>query len=418
MRICFTSTAVAGLIAVSAAQADTPPDISDLLQEKGIAGTQTHLASLAEPSPSTDMALAAVTFLRGIERAYQARWRIGENTPLGQMLGLPVLSTQLPENPAPQQMEAGFLRELAQGLIDDMTATRAALKGVDKDAALPLRPESIWFDVNANGQQDDGEALAEFMPRQFGIPVAGTGPSQDGPDAPATPAEVRFDAADAEWLRAYTHMLSGFAEFVLAFDPDTALQARLDMQGALEAQWRESFANDLSPGIFSREAAEFGPVADDIAVILDMLRHDPDPARILAARQHMRDMIAANRGFWASVAAETDNDREWIPNDNQQSALGFNLPQGTGPMWLAVLDEAEAVLDGELLIPFWRFAPGYGINLAKWFENPSALDPIGWIQGASALPYADKGNISRGDMIDQFQMMIGRDAGLYMVLLN
>lgn len=443
MRTAFMPMFLTGLLATTtatvtataqAAPASAAPDLSDLLREKGLAAAQADLAGRGDATPDTAMALAAVSFLRGIERAYQARWRIGENAPLGQMLGLPVLTADLPQNPAPQPLEPDFLNRLAQGLIDDMTATRKALDGVDDSAALTLRPDAIWFDINQNGQPDTAEGLAAFMPAQFGIPLAAATPQPDGSDqgnggqgsadqgdSAAAPV-VRFDAADAEWLRAYTHMLSGFAEFLLAFDPEAALSMRIATQQALADQWRGAMTGDGTAGdgraVLTHEADKFGPLADDIATILSLLRHDPDPARLHAARQHLRDMIAANRRFWDKLGAETDNDREWIPNDRQQAALGFELPKGTGPAWQAVLTEAGSVLDGKLLVPFWRFAPDHGINIAKWFENPSALDPVGWVQGASALPYAEKGPLSRADTLAQFARMFDGPAGLYMILLN
>ena len=35
-----------------------------------------------------------------------------------------------------------------------------------------------------------------------------------------------------------------------------------------------------------------------------------------------------------------------------------------------------------------------GINLAAWFDDPSSLNPIGWLHGRAAYPY-----LARGPMI-------------------
>ena len=129
-------------------------------------------------------------------------------------------------------------------------------------------------------------------------------------------------------------------------------------------------------------------------------------------------MIAENRLFWNSVGQEQDNDREWIPNDAQQAALGFDLPQGTGPAWLAVLDAAQDMLDGRQLIPFWRLAPGHGIDLSLWIKDPQPVDLVGWVQGSAALPYMRQGLTMGGDVFENVTQMFGARTGLYMVLLN
>ena len=50
--------------------------------------------------------------------------------------------------------------------------------------------------------------------------------------------------------------------------------------------------------------------------------------RVARARDHFLAMIGHNRRFWAEVAVEIDDDREWIPNGRQSAVLGFTLPGG------------------------------------------------------------------------------------------
>jgi hypothetical protein len=126
-------------------------------------------------------------------------------------------------------------------------------------------------------------------------------------------------------------------------------------------------------------------------VVVAALRQPPDAAQVQAVRDHWLAMIAANRRLWAAVAAETDNDREWIPNDAQQSALPVTLEPGTAEAWLTVLDEAEAVLQGRLLLPHPLLPQGVGINLASWFDAPGPVDVLAWVQGVGALPHAARG---------------------------
>ena len=140
---------------------------------------------------------------------------------------------------------------------------------------------------------------------------------------------------------------------------------------------------------------DFADMARDPLTVLYLaltaLRQQPDVARVQAARDHWLAMIAANRQFWAAVEAETDNDREWIPNDRQQSALPVTLEPGTGATWLRVLDEAEAVLQGRLLLPHPMLPEGVGIGLSSWMATPGPIDLMAWVQGVGAVPYAARG---------------------------
>ena len=155
------------------------------------------------------------------------------------------------------------------------------------------------------------------------------------------------------------------------------------------------------------------------AVLVNTLRNDPDKAKIKEAKEHLLEMIAANQSFWTMIAEETDDADEWIPNDNQQAALGFDIPEGAGPAWLAVLEDTKKVLDGDKLVPYWRFAPGYGINIQKWIDDPQPIDLVSWVHGGSALPYIGQGDVIEFESVDNFRRRLGGGAaGIYRILFN
>lgn len=370
---------------------------SALIGTKGLTAAAEQLQA-ADASPDRDMALAAVRFLAGIEAAYHARWRIGATSPL---LPVPVLDAELPPNPDPQPIGADFLNALVTDLGAAMQDTREALP--KDDAALVLRLTDLWFDIDGDGTRTPAEDLVTLV----GLPI---------PEG-VTP-EVRFDASDAHWLRAYTHLIGAMTEMALAFDPEPALAKRIALTTELETQFAQPPGQMARDPRFLNEAMAFGPIVDQIAAVVQTLRNQPDPDRVATAAQHLQDMIAENRDFWSAVAAETDNDREWIPNQTQQAALGFDLPPDTADAWLGVLDDAQAVLDGKMLVPFWRFAPGHGIDLKAWIDDPSSVDLIDWIQGSAALPYAKPGLTVGDDNWNRFTTMFQGRAGLYMVLFN
>jgi hypothetical protein len=229
---------------------------------------------------------------------------------------------------------------------------------------------------------------------------------------PATPAPViRFDAADAAWLLAYTHLLSGVSQSILAYDPTDAITRVTGADTAMQAL-RES-----RPEAYDFDAS-FGQAVDIAAIVIAALNQPPDKARAGLARDHFLSMVADNRRFWALVASETDNDREWLPNDKQKSALGIELPSGTGATWLAVLDDAEALLKGARLAPYWRLDGTAGVNVGRMFTDPRPVDVAGWIQGEGALPYLEKGSVVTGASWQAFGGMVSGDAMLFTLFLN
>ncbi|WP_157994902.1 hypothetical protein [Paracoccus tegillarcae] len=390
----------AALLAATPALADDTKT-SALIASDGLTGARKALQA-QPPGPDRDLGLAAVTFLAGIEAGYQARWRVGATNP---MLPVPVIGTPLPENGSPEPMTGDMLSQLLSDLAAAMAATREALPtDPDPDAALVLRLDDVWLDVNGDGQRLQG---AEGLLRLAGLPMP-----EPGRDV------IRFDAADAHWLRAYTHLIEGTARAALAFDPETALSRMIALRTEVARQQAEGAHQLAREPMMRQQAAFIGPFLDIAAVTLQTLRNQPDPEGIQAAADHLTLTVDANRDFWAAVATETDNDREWIPNDSQQAALGFQLPPGTGDAWLDVLDEGRMVLSGERLIPHWRMEPGYGIDLSKWIAEPTPVDFLGWAQGADALAFTGPGLTIGRDAWRRFGDMFGGRAGLYMVLFN
>ncbi len=379
-------------------------DLSALIAAEGLRGAEATLAARPEPTPSDLLALGGVRFLGGVERALRLRYRVGLSDGLAVMSGLPLLRLPIPENPSPAPFEPAMIAALFEGVAADMEEARAALAGIGDDAevAVVLRTEDLWFDIDGNGARGPGEGLPEVaglvLTGGFGPPPAGF--------------EVRFDTADAAWLMAYAHLLSGLSEGVLALDP-TAAVARVTAA-------RAGFAELGLPGPSNDFTLEnqFGDWVDLAAILIGAVEGRSDPARTRAARDHLLAMAAESRRFWTLVARETDDDREWIPNKAQVSATGLPFPPETGARWLAVLAEAEAVLRGERLIPFWRLGEGAGIDLSALLEDPPEIDLAGLVQGAALLPYLRRGPVARAESLMLFDRLLRGDSVLYAIVLN
>lgn len=398
----FKRLVVLALLSAAPAHAET---LSAEIGTKGLAATETRLAGLGAPTEDETLALGAVQFLRAIEGSFQTRWAYGLTD---RSDFLPLLRLPLADNPAPQPFDptviARIFTDAETGLASAIT-TFATLPDTSA-AALELNIGDIWFDVNANTSREPGEGMADII----GTFTMGISPAEAGMEPPALPT-VRFDVADAAWATAYAHLLSGVANAVLAYDPSEPigriLQARMALQEFGPAQPSFITGSDQIPD-----------EVDMIAMILAALDQQPDAARAARSHGHFLAMIDHNRRFWNMVEAETDNDREWLPNARQTAALGVTLPPETGPQWLAVLSDAEALLKGEKLIPYWRTGDLGGVNLQKLFLDPRPVDVAGWIQGWSAVPYVQKGPLVSDENWNRFSDMMLGDAMLFAIWLN
>lgn len=375
-------------------------NLSAEVAAKGLAATESGLAALASPSEADRFALGGIRFLRAIETTYQTRHRTGMDDPSGMV---PLI--RLPTGTAPDAAFApGDVAALFTQVATDMAAARAPLQGLadGPEFSVEIRLADLWFDVNADGTRTPDEDLLQLL-----------GPTLMGwrwfDRDPATPASViRFDRADAAWLSAYTHLLEGVAQIVLAYDPTDALTRVQAMRDRIDT---------LAPPP-EGEFAGFAPGLDAFWTILTALDQQPDAPRLTAARDHFLSMIADNRAFWAAVDTETDDSAEWLPNARQTSALGLALPPDTGATWLAVLADGEALLRGEKLVPYWRTGDGAGVNLGRMFTEPAPIDVKDWIQGTGALPYLEQGETVSAGNWSRFESMMAGDAMLISVWLN
>ena len=223
---------------------------------------------------------------------------------------------------------------------------------------------------------------------------------------------IRFDVADAAWTAAYADLLAGFCDLVRAYDPTEPLTRVLGARAAMQA------LGPVTPDPFLGGGSGGIDIFDMLAALLATLDQQPDKALMAEAQGHFLATVAENRQFWTRVAAETDNQGEWLPNDKQTGALGVPVPQGTGTVWLAVLNDLEAVLKGDKLVPFWRVGAPAGVNVGRIFTDPRPVDLAGWIQGWAALPYLETGPHVDTVALDAFDRLMSGQTMLFALYLN
>ncbi len=249
----------------------------------------------------------------------------------------------------------------------------------------------------------------------------------------------RAKAADAESRSIYDQMAQLREQHGAAADgaEQAALQAQIDAlqadrnllqaeRGALRRTSRlirnELRAAELklpsTPRPMQQQAQRHRNLFDALYILIAALKQQPDPSRIQAAHADWQAMIEHNIVFWARLAEETDNDREWIPNPSQSSVLPIDVPARLAESWQKILADAKAVLDGSLLIPHPLLPDGYGISLPAYVGDPSPLDPVEWIHGIGAYRYAAKGPMITGQSWAAFGRLTGGNAGGFALFLN
>ena len=384
----------------------TAETISAEIGTSGLAATEVRLAALPAPTDADRFALGGVRFLRSVEGALQLRWKTGLSEQLSM---LPLLRLPIPENPAPVAFDPAAIATLFASVSTGMDSARAPLADIapNADFGVEINLADLWFDINANAARDAGEdMLAVAGPMILGWAW--------GQRDPATPAPViRFDGADAAWLSAYTHLLGGLSDVILAYDPTAPITRVTDARNAM------SKLGMLAPDpIFGMGGGGSLDAVDYISIFLATLNQPPAKPRMASAHAHLLAMVADNRRFWAEVVLETDNANEWLPNDSQKSALGIEIPPGTGPMWLGVLADFEALLKGEKLVPYWRITGNAGVDVGAMFADPRPIDLITWVQGEGAVPYLKQGDLISPQNWRAFEQVMSGQAMLFTLLLN
>ena len=374
------------------------PSWDEALRQGGLAAAETSLAA-QEQTAETAFLLGGIQFLRAVETILQVRYANYS----GALPIIPGMRNRLPINPD-ATFDPKFFETAMTGALKHLgQAERALETATEGEFAVKVQLNDLWFDIDADGTRDEWEGLIDLMAQLN----ARHGMSDfDG--------VIRFDTADAEWLTAYVHLVSGMAELTLSFDPTPAIRrvsegrAALERAGAIETP--RLIGDDTLP--------------ETIAAILLAVRGVPDRDRTRAAHAHFKAMIAHQRNFWDKVERETDNDHEWLPNAKQTAAFGVAVDAGTVKAWKDVLTGIEAILDGERLIPYWRVSRRpdadvpIGINIRKLMQNPGDMDLVLWLQGTAAAPFLEQGPLADIAAWRQFQRMTAGDALLFALWFN
>ena len=330
---------VAGIVLLgfsASATAADPPLVEKYLHAGELArGEQALLLALGKnpKDDQTRFGLGMLQFVRGIERFGQALHQYGaraDNT------GVPFLRVPVPKNDKPHAISYEALGRVFDVLIADLARAEKTLAGVtDEKVKLPLRLADVQLDLTGAGKPTDKflDIIIKLNGGRFEF-------LKDNKEF-----LVCFDRGDVAWLRAYCHLLSAMLEAYRAFD--------------LEAHFDERVKHVFPKVEPSRRKAD----ADRDTLVI------ADGARLGRFRQHVLAVCALNRETWRFIRAETDDDREWLPNAKQTGVLGLPVNDQRINTWLAMVDRIEELFTGERLI------------------SADLLDLVGWKSGGKGLNF-------------------------------
>lgn len=409
-----STATVAGVAATSSNQAEDGSETERLLLAGQLGEAAARLRKLLrearEGSPEPDepkressqrqqhrFEAGVVRFLQGVEGLGQALYQYSPRTRNMWVIGLPATRLPLPSRPNPAPIRYEDFRGVLAGWNAALGETAELLAGLgEADVKLTLRFGLVRLDFDGNGRGGEEEALwriyAAFNP--------GAGLTEQN----AAEFAVSLDRADAEWLRAYCHLLMAINEFALAHD----------FRELFERAGHLVFPNVVSPHAFlSRSGGgggtfNFEEITDLIAYVHLINFEATEPERLTRCWEHLREMVRASRAMWKFALAERDADREWIPNPHQTGVIpNVQVTQAQVDQWAMFLDEVEALLEGRKLVPFWRNAEGKGVNLRRAIIEGRRFDLVLWAQGTAATPYLEEGVVTRREFWDQLQRTFG-----------
>ncbi len=378
---------------------------------EAIVAIESHLADHAGDDRAL-FALGLMRAVRGFEVIAQGGHRYGAMSTLrraGMMIFQPAAA--LPFNPDPEPVSIEDLRAVIADAMAHAQAADDALARVDADFALSADVLAIRLDLNGDGVAGEDEKLLAMMDG-VGFRLRG----EDDADMRAIP--VDFDRGDADWLRGYCNLAMAAGEFVLAHD-GTELFNRAGH--VLFPRNETPYAFLKGPRTLApQERDMFGVDPVDLVAMFQLLRFPVrEPERMERCRRHLLAATEHARSMWAHYDAETDNANEWVPNPNQTAAFPRAVvDEDMRAVWVRFIDQAADLLEGEVLLPFWRGDGTQGVNVKRIFTEPTSFSPVLWVQGSAAAPYLEEGAMLDTSIWGDMERVFERRTFRHMFWLN
>lgn len=374
-----------------------PPMVEPYLLQGNYSGGEKALLDHLKQFPKDAEArfgLGALQFIHSVEGLGQDMYRFGLNPDLGASFGFPFFRMPVPVNPKPEEIDYEKFRSLFSRFMEGLTKAEKTLALVrDPKIKLPLKMGLVKMDLNNDGKAD--EYLKTILARYL------TGRAAN---IPLGEMAVSFDQGDAIWLQGYCNLLLAMGSVILAHDHRETFEVSASLFFP-KVKTPFGFLNNI-PRRMDNQL--FDERIFDLVAFVHMWRFPlKDQKLMVAALGHLEKVIALSRESWASILEETDNDMEWVPNPKQTGVMGISVPRPMIDGWLEFLDEAQSLLEGKKLIPFWRAGDNRGVNLRRVFTHSRDFDAILWVQGTAANPYLENGEFTKQATWGRLQRIFG-----------
>lgn len=366
--------------------------VQKFLNDGDLDGAEKAMVMALGANPRDDqarVALGVVQVFQAVQGTGRSLYSHGVRSKMLQGSGIPFLRLPMAENPNPRTPSYETVRQMVQDAVTQLSKAEATLAGVkDPAVKLPLRVGLIKLDLTGTAGAGQGTELWSILASAQRGRVVGAAADKD--------MLVVLDMGDIQWLRGYCHLLVAMGDFILGYDERDLFNSTGQLVFRKIDSPRGFLAGDKA--IF--KVSDFD-VADAIAGIHLINFPVADRNKLAEARTHLKEVAACSRRSWEAIRAETDDDYEWIPNPGQHSVMQNMVV--TDEMirgWLTFMDEFDSLLDGKVLIPFWRGREddGMGVNLRKVFTEPQPFDLVLWVQGSAAGPFLEKGKMTNTDV--------------------
>lgn len=382
----------------------------DTLKSALYAGTlDDGLSKLTPLAASGDTEAAfgvgAIKLTQALEHFSRTLYLHGFDLPNAEAAGIRSGVT-IPQNPNPQPFDYNGVREMLATFVTELDDARASFDAAAKsgDYVIELNPLLVRVDANGDGHADEGETLAGLYSLWTHTPITDiTGPA--APDGPPKFDYVGLDRADASWFAGYTEVIAAQADFLLAHDFSSFVNAtfhRFFPKAGFPMQnygvgGTLAFGGDTDTGI-----------ADLVAAVHTISWPVTDPARLSGVRDRLKAVTAYSRQDWDAILAETDDNHELVPSPKQTSMVSDSaVTDEKVAAWRETLDEADKILDGTLLVPHWRFKQGF--DLKAYFTTAKHTDLVMLLTGADAIPYLKDGPVASATDFRSVQAAFGND---------
>ncbi|MBU1304256.1 MAG: hypothetical protein KKF33_01890 [Alphaproteobacteria bacterium] len=403
---CLGLAAAAFALLPTASQAG---EVGDLLAQHLYAGTP--VAGQGELQTARDAADPEACFawsMLGLATAYEGLaldlYRYGATTPgtptAALLLGLGSLDSGMPPvpaNPHPEPLSYEAFRTVLSDFRADLATAQAGFEcggAANTDYVVSLDLLKARIDFNGDGKVEEGETLGALLAPlvgDFGTDPAMIDKSKSKGVAPDT--SIGFDAADSIWLAGYSQVIGVQLDLLLAHDFSEFFNAYMHRAFPLAGLPMQDFTRG---GTLVIDPESDAGIADVVAAIHSLNFPVVDRALLQSIPAKLHHITALSRQNWDLLLAETDDNRELVPNPNQTSLIpDMAVTDASVAAWRETLDVLDQIIDGKLLIPHWRFTQGF--DLAAYFAEAERTDLVLLMTGQAAVPYLRDGPVADAD---------------------